>query len=425
MQISLDAARALDRADPLAALRSEFCHPATPGGEPKIYLCGHSLGLAPRSAFTRVEEELADWAQLAVEGHEHALRPWTNYADRLGRGLQALTGAHAHELVAMNSLTVNLHLMLASFYRPSGPRRRILIEGGAFSSDRHAIAAQIAWHGRSPDEDLVELGAHAGEDTLRAEDIDAAIAKLGGELALVLWPGVQFRTGQAFDCARIARAAHAAGAIAGFDHAHAIGNLPLDLRRDDADFAVWCSYKYLNGGPGAIGGAFVHERHARDPLRLRLAGWWGHDPATRFQMKPGFVPADGAASFAVSNPPILSAAPLLAALEIFERAGIERLRSKSIALNGFAEQLLDASPGTAIRVVTPKAARQRGCQLSLRLASPQASRRVFERMTELGVVGDFREPDIIRIAAVPLYNGFEDVWHGVTRLLQAERDCQP
>ncbi len=416
MTVTLDDARALDAADPLTRVADEFCRPADGDGRRNAYLCGHSLGLAPRTARTLVNEELDDWERLGVDGHHVARRPWIDYADRAMVGLASLTGARRHEVVAMNSLSVNLHLLMASFYRPRGARRRILIESGAFSSDRHAVAAQIAWHGFDPETDLIELRPDGDAATLDPAQIDAAIAREGERLALVLWPGVQYRTGQAFDCARIARSAHRVGALAGFDHAHAIGNLPLALHDDDADFAVWCSYKYLNSGPGAVGGAFVHERHAADAALPRLAGWWGHEPASRFQMLPGFRPAPGAAGWAVSNPPILSSAPLLASLAIFERVGMPALRARSQRLTAWFEQLLRDRCGDAIEIVTPADPAQRGCQLSLRCASPAEAQARFDSLHRAGVICDLRKPDMLRAAPAPLYNGYEDIWRFVQAL---------
>jgi len=341
---TLEAARARDAVDPLRGFRERFALPRSARGEPLVYLCGHSLGLLPLAARELVTEELDDWARLGVQGHEHARRPWVPYHENLTAGLTALTGAHPTEVVAMNSLTVNLHLMLASFYRPTGRRTRILMEAGAFSSDRHAVASQIAWRGLDPEAELLELAPPADEDTVPEEAIEACLARHGEEIALVLWPGVQFRTGQAFDLARIGRAAHRHGCIAGFDLAHSIGNTPLALHDAEADFAVWCSYKYLNGGPGAIGGCFVHQRHVDAQPRLhhggglpgvRLAGWWGHEQTTRFLMEPQFRAAGGVAAWQISNPPILAAAPLLASLAIFTEARMERLRAKSVELTDF------------------------------------------------------------------------------------------
>jgi kynureninase len=419
---SRDFAQDCDAADILARYRRQFELPVSSSGQPLNYLCGHSLGLAPRAALDLVSEELADWAAKGVGGHHTATRPWIDYAQNFTKGLQHLTGALASEVVAMNSLTVNLHLMMASFYRPVGMRDKILIEAGAFSSDRHAILGQLAWHKLDDQEPLVELEPRAGEETLRIEDIEAAIDDLGHELALVLWPGVQYRTGQAFDCARIARAAHEVGAIAGFDLAHAIGNLPLSLHEWGVDFAVWCSYKYLNAGPGAIGGCFVHERHF-EGAPTRLSGWWGHEPKTRFQMLPEFRPAAGAAGWAVSNPPIFSAAPLLASLEMFRTADIGELRAKSVRLTAYAERLIRARCAQDIRILTPEAFDERGCQLSLRVqGGARRGRRIFDALADHGVVCDWREPDIIRIAPVPLYNRFVDVFEMVEELAAALKE---
>jgi kynureninase len=411
-----------DAADILGAYRRQFELPRSSSGQPLLYLCGHSLGLAPRAALDYVSEELADWAQLGVSGHHTANRPWIDYAQNFTKGLQHVTGALASEVVAMNSLTINLHLMLASFYRPVGTRNKILIEEGAFSSDRHAILGQLSWHKLDPGEVLVELAPRAGEETLRIDDIEAKIEELGSELALVLWPGVQYRTGQAFDCARIARAARHANAMAGFDLAHAIGNVPLDLHEWNVDFAVWCSYKYLNAGPGAIGGAFVHERHFGN-TPTRLSGWWGHEPQSRFQMAPEFRAAPGAAGWAVSNPPIFSAAPLIASLDMFRAAGIGELRAKSLRLTSYAADLLRERVAADVRVITPGVPEERGCQLSLRIAGgARRGRRVFDALSSHGIVCDWREPDLIRIAPTPLYNRFVDVFDFVEGLAVALKE---
>ena len=414
---TLEFARRRDEADPLRGFRDRFALPRGGRGEPLVYLCGHSLGLMPLAARELVLEELTDWAQLGVLGHEHARRPWIPYDENLRDGLADLAGARPGEVVAMSSLTINLHLLLAAFYRPSGARRRIVIETGAFSSDRHAVASQIAWRGLEPRETLVELAPPAGTDTIPEEAIEAYLEEHGAEVALVLWPGVQYRTGQAFDLSRIARAVHRAGCVAGFDLAHAIGNMPLAMHDIDADFAVWCSYKYLNAGPGAIGGCFIHERHDRP----HLAGWWGHEAATRFQMRPEFHAAAGAAGWQISNPPILSAAPLIASLALFGAAGLQRLRQKSLMLTGFLECLLDRL-APDVELITPRAVDSRGCQLSVRImGSSGRGRRVFDALTALGVIGDWREPDTIRLAPIPLYNSFSDVFHAAQALAQALR----
>ena len=411
---ALEEARQRDAADPLREFRARFALPRDSRGEPLIYLCGQSLGLEPLAARERVIEELDEWARLGALGHESARRPWIPYHETLTSGLAYLTGARVEEVVAMNSLTVNLHLMLASFYRPAGERTRILIEAGAFPSDRHAVASQIEWHGLDPAAELIELEPLEGQDIVQEEAIEELLDARGDEIAVVLWPGVQYRTGQAFDLARIAHAAHRRGCIAAFDLAHSIGNLPLALHDSDADFAVWCSYKYLNGGPGAVGGCFIHERHLRAASLPRLAGWWGNDPATRFEMKPRFEAAPGAAGWQVSNPPILSSAPLIAALELFRAAGIERLRAKSLVLTAYLQRLLEPLD---VRIITPSDARARGCQLSLRIAGTAGrGRRVLGALAAAGVICDWREPDVIRVAAVPLYNTFEEALRFAERL---------
>jgi kynureninase len=404
-------AAALDAADELSRMRSLFALPRAADGAELIYLCGHSLGLAPLAARARVLEEIEDWERLGVGGHEQARRAWIGYAERLCPLLAPLAGAAPAEVVAMNSLSVNLHLLLASFYRPTSDRHRVIIEAGAFPSDRHVIRSQVRWHGYDPATSLIELAPRAGEELVRAEDLASRIEAEGSALALVLWPGVQYRTGQCFELGEIARCARRVGACVGFDLAHSIGNVPLALHDSGADFAAWCSYKYLNGGPGAIGGAFVHERHARAASLPRLAGWWGSDPATRFRMTGRFELTPGAAGWQVSNPPVLSAAPLLAALEIFADAGIERLRAKSQRLSAFLLSALEQGCGDHIELLGPRDPRQRGAQLSLRVrGGSERARRAYDALGAGRVVGDWREPDTIRLAPVPLYNSYADAW---------------
>ncbi len=323
----------------------------------------------------------------------------------------------------MNSLTVNLHLMLASFYRPAGRRTRILIEAGAFPSDRHAVTSQLTWHGETPGRALLELAPARGSELVTHSQIEECLQRHGPDIALVLWPGVQYRTGQAFDLERIVRAAHAAGALAGLDLAHSIGNMPLALHDSGADFAVWCSYKYLNAGPGAIGGCFVHERHLRQPAPMRLQGWWGHDAASRFAMGPEFQAAAGADAWQISNPPMLAAAPLLASLQIFQEAGLGRLRAKALELTDFLLQRLEPLQ-PAVEVITPRAPAERGCQLSLRIqGDAPRGRQIFERLGAFGVICDWREPDVIRVAPAPLYNSFEDVLVFSATLQQVLREA--
>ncbi len=403
LPVSMASAAALDAVDPLAALRREFLLPEG------IYFCGHSLGPAPRAAHERLEREWSDWVALGVGGHEQAQTPWVRYAESLAPALARLTGAGPAEVIAMNALTVNLHLLLASFFRPLGERNCILMESGAFSSDRHAIEGQLRWHGLDPAQHLIELSTRPGEHCLREDDIHDAIAGHGPRLALVWWPGVQFRTGQAFDCRAIARSAHAAGAIAGFDHAHAIGNVLLDLHADDADFAVWCSYKYLNSGPGAMAGAFVHERHHRDSSRLRLGGWFGHEADSRFAMLPGFKPQAGAAGWTVSNPPIFSAAPLGAALQLFDRAGMTALRAKSVRLTAWLERCLQDRCGNLLDIVTPSNTEARGAMLTLspRSGTDADSADLLARLAQRGLAIDQRG-QWLRMAPAPFFNSFTE-----------------
>jgi kynureninase len=407
----------MDRRDPLAHFRQLFHFPKTKNGEECIYLCGHSLGLQPKSASSFIEHALHDWAQLGVEGHFHAAHPWMPYHRQLTQPTAALVGADPVEVVVMNSLTVNLHLMMVSFYRPSTRRHKILIERGAFPSDQYAVESQIRFHGLDPASSLLELTPREGESCLRHEDIDSLIDREGESIALILLGGVNYATGQLFDMERITKAGHRRGCVVGFDLAHAAGNVPLRLHDWGPDFAVWCSYKYLNGGPGCVAGCFVHERHAHAQAMPRFAGWWGHDEATRFQMGPDFRPMPGAEGWQLSNPPILALAPLRASMEIFVEAGMERLRDKSVLLTAYMEFLLEPNASEKFSVITPRDEQQRGAQLSIRL--PRHGRGLCDRLALAGVVGDWREPDTFRVAAVPLYNSFQDVFRFVQRFSAA------
>lgn len=403
-----DYASALDAADPLQALRGEFHIPRHEGRE-QAYFCGNSLGLQPKAARGYVEEVLEKWAVEAVEGHFTGSGQWMPYHALVRNGLAAAVGALPSEVVAMNSLTANLHLMMVSFYRPTPERPAILMEAGAFPSDRYALESQVRFHGFDPDTDLIEVQPDEPDGTLSMAAIEQAIAEHGPRLALVLWPGVQYRTGQAFDMAEIVRLGHAAGAVVGFDHAHAAGNLPLRLHDAGADFAVWCHYKYMNAGPGAVAGCFVHERHARTD-RPRFAGWWGHEQDSRFRMGPEFVPTPGAEGWQLSNPPILGLAPLRASLALFERAGMDALRARSERLTAYLQALIEARLSPVLQIVTPCEASRRGAQLSLRVrAGREAGRDLFAHLARNGVLGDWREPDVIRISPAPLYNNHADV----------------
>ncbi len=403
-------ARALDAADPLAGFRARFRLPDGPDGRPALYFCGNSLGPMPFDAERRVLEVLGDWATLAVRGHHTGPAPWLHFHEQFAAPFGRLVGAALGEVVAMNTLSVNLHLMLASFYRPDGERHKVLMEKSAFPSDRYAVVSQLGVRGRRAEESLVEVAPREGEALLRTEDLVAAIEREGRSLALVLLPGIQYRTGQVLDIAALTRAGRAVGARVGWDLAHSVGNVPVAMHDSGADFAVWCTYKYLCGGPGSIAGAFVHERHAADPALPRLAGWWGHDAATRFVMGPDFVAMVGAEGWQLSNPPVLGLAPLAAALAIFDAAGRERLRAKSLALTTRLRTLLEARCAGQIEIVTPRAPAEHGAQLSIRLRDGAArGRAVFERLMARGLIGDWREPDVVRLAPAPLYNRFAEV----------------
>ena len=414
---TLAFSHAQDAADPLRAFRDEFHFPQH-AGAPVIYFTGNSLGLQPKAAAAALQQELDDWARFGVEGHFLAKHPWYSYHEELTASTARMVGALPEEVVVMNQLTSNLHFLLVSFYRPQGRRVKILTETRPFPSDTYAFASQIAFHGGDPETDLVEVQPRAGEHTLRTEDIVAKINELGDELALVCFGGVNFYTGQAFEMAAITKAAHGVGANVGFDLAHAAGNLHLKLHDWNMDFACWCSYKYLNSGPGSVAGAFVHQRHLGKDLPL-FAGWWGHDKAERFKMERTFRPMPTAEAWQVSNAPVFSMAVHRVALEQFDRAGIARLRAKSEQLTGYlafiiAEVAKDTD--TDLEVITPNDPAQRGCQLSV-LAHGHG-KALFNRLTERGVVADWREPNVIRVAPVPMYNSFEDV-HRFGEILKA------
>ncbi len=406
-------AESLDREDPLRACRERFHIPRSENGEEEIYFCGNSLGLQPKSATRYVLEALDAWARLGVRGHFEGAHPWLPYHEFATEKLARLIGACPLEVAAMNSLTANLHLLMVSFYRPTPERHKILIEAHAFPSDRYAVASQIRFHGFDPRESLIEARARPGEDVIRAGDLLELIAREGDSVALILWPGVQFYTGQAFALEKIAQAGHRQGCVVGFDLAHAVGNIVLNLHDAQADFAVWCSYKYLNAGPGAVAGCFVHERHAQRFDLPRFAGWWGHDKSTRFAMPPRFDPLPGAEGWQLSNPPILSLAPLLASLELFDEVGATALRQKSEKLTAYLERLLIERCGDRVAILTPSEPAERGCQLSIRL---HGGKRIHERLIASGIDCDWREPDVIRLAPVPLYNRFAEVFDFVDLL---------
>jgi kynureninase len=406
-----DFARKLDAEDPLRHFREKFHLPLGADGKPFIYFAGNSLGLMPRAARQIVEQELDDWAQRGVDAHHGAGTPWYTYHEMLREPTARLVGAQPIEVICMNSLTVNLHLMMATFYRPTKSRFKILMEEPAFPSDTYAIKSQIVHHGLDPKEALVLARPRKGEFTIRQEDIAAALDKHGEQIAVVMMGGLNFFTGQLFDIEKITALAQEHGCAVGFDLAHAIGNVPLALHDWNVDFAVWCSYKYLNAGPGAVAGAFVHERHATNRDLPRLAGWFGNDPNTRFRLhlEPEFIPVPSADGWQISNPPIFSMAPLRASLAIFDEAGgMEPLRAKSIRLTSYLQFLLEQNSSKRFMVITPRETNARGCQLSI-LAN-EHPKELFKKLEAAGVKCDFREPNIIRAAPAPLYNTFHDVW---------------
>ena len=406
-----DFAQKLDTEDPLRHFREKFHLPLGKDGKPLIYFAGNSLGLMPKAARKIVEQELDNWAELAVDAHHRAGTPWYSYHETLRGPTARLIGAQPNEVICMNSLTVNLHLMLATFYRPTKSRNKILMEEPAFPSDTYAIKSQIVHHALDPKDALVLAGPRKGEFTIRQEDIEAALEKYGQQIAIVMIGGINFFTGQLFDIEKITAAAQKRGIVVGFDLAHAIGNVPLALHDWNVDFAVWCSYKYLNAGPGAVAGAFVHERHATNRELPRLAGWFGNDPNTRFRLhlEPEFIPVPSADGWQISNPPIFSMAPLRASLAVFDEAGgMEALRAKSIKLTRYVQFLLQSAGHSKLTVITPHEIDTRGCQVSILVH--EHPKELFGELETAGVKCDFREPNVIRVAPTPLYNTFHEVW---------------
>ncbi|MEE2718806.1 MAG: kynureninase [Planctomycetota bacterium] len=407
-QSQLDAARRLDAEAELPSQREHFHVPLTERGDDAIYFCGNSLGLQPRATAAHVEEIVADWQRLGVDGHRGARTPWYTYHEIFREQGARLVGARPGEVVMMNSLTVNLHLLLTSFYRPQGRRTRILMESPAFPSDIYCIRSHLEARGLDPDDHILIVEPRSGEDCLRTDDIVATIEEAGDGLATIMMGGVNYLTGQALDLHAITEAGHRVGAVVGFDLAHAVGNIPLKLHDWNVDFAAWCSYKYLNSGPGAIAGVYVHERHGANPELPRLAGWWGNDPDTRFRMhlEDRFIPVPSADSWQISNPPVLAMAPLRASLDLFDSIGMDPLRRRSLALTGYLRERLEAVPGRRYRITTPADAESHGCQLSI--VVDEDAEAAFRTIESMGVVADFRPPATIRVAPTPLYNTFED-----------------
>ncbi len=411
MEFTLDYARAQDAQDPLKDLREDYYIPQHEGKD-CIYFTGNSLGLQPKATARYLNEELADWAEHGVEGHFRARRPWVSYHEQLTGSLSRIIGCNPGEVVSMGSLTANLHFLMASFYRPAGKRNKIICEKKAFPSDAYALASQARWHGLDPKEVIIEIGPREGEHCIHLVDILSAIADCGDDLAMIMIGGVNYYSGQVFDMETIAAHGHAVGALVGFDLAHGAGNIHLALHAWNVDFAAWCSYKYMNSGPGGVAGIYVHERHAKNEEVLRLAGWWGHDKDRRFLMEPEFSPIPSAESWQVSNAPVMTMACHRAALDLFDQVGMEALIKKSRKLTPYLEFVIqtvsDQFGGEGFEVITPALDAERGCQLSI-LAHGHG-RPLFDKLTERGVVADWREPNVIRVAPVPMYNSFEDVW---------------
>ncbi len=398
----------LDGQDELRGYRDRFFIPQHDGKD-CVYLTGNSLGLQPKSAIDRIQQELNDWAKYGVEGHFDGKNPWFHYHKFFAQSVSKVVGAQEHEVVVMNNLTVNLHLMMVSFYRPTKERYKIIMEGGAFPSDQYAMESQAKFHGFAYEDAVIEVNPREGEHHLRTEDILQVIEDHKDSVALVMFSGVQYYTGQAFNMEAITAKAHEVGALAGFDLAHAAGNLVLKLHDWDVDFAVWCSYKYMNSGPGGVSGAFVHDRHANNPELPRFAGWWGHQEAERFLMKKGYIPEHGAPGWQLSNAPVMTMAVHRASLDIFDEVTMEQLNKKSVPLNAYLQYVVEEAARTndalSFEIITPE---ERGCQLSV--LTGENGKALFDHLTKHGVIADWREPNVIRMAPVPLYNSFEDIY---------------
>ena len=406
-EASLEYAQGQDQVDILFPFRERFLFPQH-NDKDVYYFCGNSLGLQPKMVSYLMQKELEDWGKYGVEGHFNAAMPWFSYHHFFSERLARIVGADKDEVCAMNTLTVNLHLLMQSFYRPQNGRYKIIMEAGAFPSDQYAMETQVRMYGYDPHDAIIEIAPRDGAHIIEEEDILAAIKETGNALAVVVIGGVNYYTGQYFDLQQITAAAHSVGAYAGFDLAHAVGNVPLKLHEWKVDFACWCSYKYLNSGPGGVGGVYVHEKYGNDPYFFRLAGWWGNDEKTRFKMQKGFVPQKGAASWQMSNAPVFNMVAHNASLDVFDKAGMKELQDKSRKLTGYLEFLLRQITHLKFEIITPSDPARRGAQISMLFA--ERGREVFDHLTENGVIADWREPNVIRVAPVPLYNTFEDVY---------------
>ena len=413
---TLEFAKEQDQKDPLKRFRNQFHIPKDKNGEEQVYLCGNSLGLQPKLTQEYILQELEDWSNLGVEGHTEAKNPWMPYHEFLTDKMAKIVGAKPSEVVMMNTLSVNLHLMMVSFYRPSIGRYKIVIESDAFPSDKYAVESQLKFHGHQPKDALIEWKPREGEELCRYEDLENIMEEQGDDIALLLIGSTNYYTGQSFPLKKITELGHRHGAKVGFDLAHGAGNIQPNLHETGPDFAVWCSYKYLNSGPGAIGGCFVHERHANDKDIPRFTGWWGHKMESRFNMRVDFDPIPGAEGWQLSNPPILSMAPIRASLEIFAEAGFKNIRTKSKKITGYLEYLINQLNDEHISILTPENPEERGCQLSIQVKN--ADRSMHDGFMQAGIICDWREPDVIRVAPAPLYNSYEDVYEMTQRLKQ-------
>ncbi len=411
---SLAYAQKCDREDPLARFRNQFLLPKDPQGNPLIYLCGNSLGLQPKITSEYISKELEDWANLGVEGHTDAEHPWLPYHEFLSENMAKIVGAKPSEVVMMNTLTTNLHLMMVSFYQPTKTKYKIVVESDAFPSDKYAMESQLKFHGFDPKDGLILWKPRVGEELCRFEDLETILENDGDSIALLMIGSTNYYSGQHFPLKKITELGHKHGCMVGFDLAHGAGNIMPDLHETGPDFAVWCSYKYLNSGPGSLGGCFVHERHANNDKLNRFTGWWGHNKKTRFNMRHEFDALPGAEGWQLSNPPILSMAAIRASLDVFAEAGFENLRKKATKLTGFLEFLIDSLKNKNINIITPRDPQERGSQLSIQVKS--ADKTLHTKLTEAGVISDWREPDVIRVAPTALYNSFEDVFEFVERL---------
>ena len=413
-KLGLDFAKELDHNDELSSYRNQFHIPKDQNGNELIYLCGNSLGLQPKSTKSYINQELEDWANLGVEGHTEAKNPWLPYHEFLTESMAKVVGAKPIEVITMNTLTANLHFMMASFYKPTKQRYKILIEADAFPSDKYAVESQLRHHGFDHKEGLILWKPREGEELLQYEDLEAIMQEHGSEIALIMIGNTNYYTGQYFDMERITKLGHQHGCMVGFDCAHGAGNVELNLHDSGADFAVWCTYKYLNSGPGSIAGAFIHEQHAYNNALNRFTGWWSHNKETRFNMRQEFDQLPGAEGWQLSNPPILSLAAIRASLDIFNDVDITQLNNKSRKLTGYFEFLLKQLGENTIKIITPRNPKERGCQLSIQVKN--ADKSLHHNLTESGVICDWREPDVIRCAPVPLYNSYQDVYEMVERL---------